>query len=955
MTATNPQVNPQVPSIAVSTPTITSSSEACQRAAKLGGYGGLAVAAWLVTAVATGHGVAAADSTGTSSSDSSTSTSANTVSSGESSATSKSTTSKSKPAAGRTSKGASGNSSSVAAKDATKDGSPSLGSGRSWGKSTAKAKRSGKTSTAERSAPSDTISSDGVAQEVGADKVGTQEESTTHTGAAGPLTPAIDITSVSDAIRSKLLHLPSGQARSTVALPDLVSSHTGSSDTAASPAASVGPARISDTVKRSLEKVEQVTGKITDTVTEQLTEKITASNVAATANETTAAHESSVSKVQAATTAVTAPVVQNATPATAPVGVLNGIVTNLLNPFLAPSPNTPEPFTPVAWAVLGWVRRNLFNQSPTINYSPTTTVQTGQTVTGNIGAADAEGDALTYTVTQAPQHGTLTIDQATGNFTYTPDDINYDAAQTDSFTVSVSDGKVNLLSLFRPHSAQDSIDVTVLNPTIERVIVNLPDGITHPWTPRYAADGKSIYFTATPAGSNRSELYQINTDGTNAQCLTCGLSPDITKNLFKPVPTADGSGRVLIQVETGMAASAVIYEPGVDGAPGQLIPIIPPATGGYTYPVSPLQEPRISPDGQHILFSRLGAGQDGYFGVVPVVGKLVRQDDAYVIEDARVIAAAGEGKNWTPDGKGVVCLCGLNEAGNADNVMIDLATGEVTRLNGNLDYDEDMDLSPNEKWMAVGSMRGFDGLTPMSRIVRPSFLPTYIQGAVYTRYALPTNISNQEWLVAVEDDLKRENGIPLFEYNDGYTARSMPSFSPDGDAVVFWEYNIEDETQSRLVIANLKYTTSVGPVEGDRLTPELSESFPELDTYVLAPPPLPATGTYAGAGGGTAVVSETADPTRAGHTIRTVTYTDYVNEDGMILNGTESTSTTASQAVVYYQADITVTGAHTGYLRADATIDQLQRTITGDITSDVDGDVQHVLDQEKYEEAVRNT
>jgi hypothetical protein len=92
------------------------------------------------------------------------------------------------------------------------------------------------------------------------------------------------------------------------------------------------------------------------------------------------------------------------------VGFLNGVVTNLLNPFLAPAPNTPEPATPVIWAVLGWVRRNLFNQSPTITYNPTTTTQTGQTVTGNIGATDPEGDALTYTVTQQPQNGKVTID-----------------------------------------------------------------------------------------------------------------------------------------------------------------------------------------------------------------------------------------------------------------------------------------------------------------------------------------------------------------------------------------------------------------------------------------------------------------------------------------------------------------------------------------------------------------
>jgi hypothetical protein len=86
---------------------------------------------------------------------------------------------------------------------------------------------------------------------------------------------------------------------------------------------------------------------------------------------------------------------------------------------------------------------------------------------------------------------------------------------------------------------------------------------------------------------------------------------------------------------------------------------------------------------------------------------------------------------------------------------------------------------------------------------------------------------------------------------------------------------------------------------------------------------------------------------RAGHTIRTVTYTDYVNEDGMILNGTESTDTTASQASIRYVADITVTGTHTGYLEGDVIINKLTRTITSTdpnnptpITSSLDGDTQ---------------
>src|SRR5262249_28678887 len=357
-----------------------------------------------------------------------------------------------------------------------------------------------------------------------------------------------------------------------------------------------------------------------------------------------------------------------AAPATGLVGFLNGIVTNLLNPLLSPAPSTPEPFTPVVWTVLGWVRRNLFNQSPTIAYNPTTTVQTGQTVTGNIGATDPEGDALTYTVTQQPQHGSLTIDQATGNFSYTPDDIDYDAAQTDSFAVSVADGKFNLVGLFKPRSAETTVDVTVLNPTVERVILNLPDSITSPAHPRYSQDGNSIYFAGTPAAGGRSEIYQINIDGTDVQCVTCGVSTNETGNLAKPVPIDDGSGRVLVLVNVeGQTPRYSILEDGVNGR--LLVPVTTPPGGGFA--IDPQREMRASPDGQHVLFTRIVVGPNNLLQALPIVGTLNRTSDGYEVVDARVVYPTGEGKQWTPDGKGVVILGGQYDAGNVDDIEVD--------------------------------------------------------------------------------------------------------------------------------------------------------------------------------------------------------------------------------------------------------------------------------------------
>jgi hypothetical protein len=719
---------------------------------------------------------------------------------------------------------------------------------------------------------------------------------------------------------------------------------------------------------------------------------------AAQASTTTVTSSALTTQTVAAATTPVAPTAQVAAPSVGLVGFLGGIVSNLLNPFLAAPPNTPEPVTPVIWAVLGWVRRNLFNEAPTIAYNPTTSVQTGQTVTGNFGASDPEDDPLTYKVTQGPQHGTLTIDQATGNFTYTPDDINYTAVQSDSFTVSVSDGKFNLLSLFAPHSDQETLGLDVLNPTVERVIVAMPDGVTKPVNPRYSEDGKSIYFSGTPAAGGRGEMYQINIDGTDAKCLTCGLvapavagtDPTSPINIQKPVPFYDGTGRVVVLLNNPDPRYAIFEPAGYNGigSPARLVNVNTPDGGGATLPGLPpggilnrQREMRPSPDGTHVLFTRIVFGQTGNFQALPIVGELTANGDHYDVTNARVVWPTGESKQWTPDGKGVIIQGGLFDAGSVDDIVVDLSgkTGDIlfpgspfrgTRVTGNLDYDEDIAMSPNQQWIAVGSLRGFEALTPMTRIVRQNFLPLYTAAPIYDQYAdgQVRNVSNQNWVVAIADDLNRENGIPLFlqddpttpgvDEGDGWISRSMPSWNADGTAVTFWESGNGDEhgiapTDSQIVIANLKYTTSVGPV-GDTTTVFNPSAFPDLATYVAKTTPLPPTGTYNGVGGGTAFVSEVLDPTTH-QTIRTVQYSDYVNEDGLILNGTESAKYGPSELSVTYLADVDVTdatGANRGSLDANAVLTLLPtQSINGFITSTLDGDTQTIPDPAKVEAA----
>ncbi len=78
-----------------------------------------------------------------------------------------------------------------------------------------------------------------------------------------------------------------------------------------------------------------------------------------------------------------------------------------------------------------------------VNDAPTSSNQTRTTIedtplSGKIAAGDVDGDTLSYSLLNGANHGTLTLDGATGAYTYTPA-ANYNG--TDSFTVRVSDGK----------------------------------------------------------------------------------------------------------------------------------------------------------------------------------------------------------------------------------------------------------------------------------------------------------------------------------------------------------------------------------------------------------------------------------------------------------------------------------------------------------------------------------
>jgi len=127
-----------------------------------------------------------------------------------------------------------------------------------------------------------------------------------------------------------------------------------------------------------------------------------------------------------------------------PLQALNAAVVGFFNRADAWLSTLPGgPLSDFVSGALLLVRRTLFNQLPTAHPYQFSTKATGQLV-GTLGVVDAEGDALTYSLSTVPQLGTVQI-APDGIWTYTPGpDFAYGVPE--SFTVTVNARGFNILN-----------------------------------------------------------------------------------------------------------------------------------------------------------------------------------------------------------------------------------------------------------------------------------------------------------------------------------------------------------------------------------------------------------------------------------------------------------------------------------------------------------------------------
>ena len=158
------------------------------------------------------------------------------------------------------------------------------------------------------------------------------------------------------------------------------------------------------------------------------------------------------------------------------------------------------------------------------NVAPTAVASTGTpdgstgAVAGALAVSDADGDTTAVAAVTVPTRGTLTVDPATGAFTYTPDpSARHDAAAddaaaadlTDTFTLGVTDGHGGTIAV--PVSV--TIDPANTNPTGGTPVLGDPDA-TGTIIGRLAgtdADGDALTYRGS--GTSASGAFVINPDG----------------------------------------------------------------------------------------------------------------------------------------------------------------------------------------------------------------------------------------------------------------------------------------------------------------------------------------------------------------------------------------------------------------------------------------------------------
>lgn len=493
---------------------------------------------------------------------------------------------------------------------------------------------------------------------------------------------------------------------------------------------------------------------------------------------------------------------------------------------------------------------------------------------------------------------------------------------------------------------------------IDLQTIDLPAGYAAS-TPIWSQDGRHLIF------SSGGQLHIVREDGSGLRCISCGLPNDprivpAAQEAFKDV-FPDGrrvlwgdferafvlecAPSVLQCDERRLMPVDVSGERGT-GLPGLLDPLV---LGSGVW--------HLAPDGEHIGWtaSRLDTRP-------MLVARLVRGTDRYVATNIKTVNPPGprngldsnpvgwtnggalyELKGFTDGGASVTYVTSRFE-GNPDLYKTNLATGAITRLTGHPDWDEDGGDSPDGELMLLHSDRGMHRVDAAGLLPRRSFVdyPISVNAAIYyVGHDEGFQCDLQPWLLPASGDGEgRLLGQPLAPYEGGdlHAQNNVPgrgAWNPTSTKVALTEMSYTTNLGSnRLLVAGLKR----------RATAPLPVVSSAVGAWARAPGDYKGTidsnallVTVHGLHSGRAFLSHFGTIAAGSWS---VTYDRYSDDGLSFVSGTESiVSPLLAQQPAVNRADLVLTGARSGYMRADYTIGrQGGRPFgTGHVEAELDG------------------